>query len=126
LPDGSSIRRGLEFVAYERDSLVQDAVERRIAVIGEALNQAANRHPAIVQVVPELRQIVGARNRLIHDFDAIDAPQFVWGIVQDKPPLLEASIEALIDRESASDSCADSVRATSSGAYPGHGNRQTF
>jgi uncharacterized protein with HEPN domain len=38
---------GLEFVAYERDDLVQDAVERRVAIIGEALNQATNRDPAV-------------------------------------------------------------------------------
>lgn len=63
---------GLEFAGYERDDVVQDAVERRIAIIGEALNQAAIRDPDVARVVPEMRQIVGARNRLIHDYDAID------------------------------------------------------
>lgn len=60
---------GLEIAAYQRDDLVRDAVERRLANDGEALNQAASRDPAITQAVPELRQIVGARNRLIHDYD---------------------------------------------------------
>jgi uncharacterized protein with HEPN domain len=52
--------------------------------------------------VPDERQIVGARNRLIHDHDAID-DQIVWSLVQNKLPLLEASIEALLEREPASD-----------------------
>ncbi|HEU5432356.1 MAG TPA: HepT-like ribonuclease domain-containing protein [Thermomicrobiales bacterium] len=93
---------GVAFAADERDDLVRDAVERRLAIIGEALNKAAGRDPAIVQAIPELRQIVGARNRLIHNYDAID-DQIVWEIVQDKLPLLEAGIEALLDREPASD-----------------------
>jgi uncharacterized protein with HEPN domain len=87
---------GLELAGYQRDDLVRDAVERRIAIIGEALNQAASHDPAVARSVPELRQIVGARNRLIHDYDAVD-DQIVWGIIRVKLPLLEASIEALLN-----------------------------
>ena len=77
----ASTRQGVDFAAYERDDMVRDAVERRLGIIGEALNRAAVLEPALVDRVPELRQIVGLRNRVIHGYDAVD-DEIVWDVVQ--------------------------------------------
>ncbi|MDF3041830.1 MAG: hypothetical protein K0Q71_4536 [Thermomicrobiales bacterium] len=86
----------LDFAAYERDTMVRDAVERRLGIIGEALNRAADREPTLVDCLPELRQIVGLRHRVIHGYDAVD-DEIVWDVVQHKLPLLQASVEALLE-----------------------------
>jgi uncharacterized protein with HEPN domain len=57
---------GLDFAAYERDAMVRDAVERRGGIIGQTLNRAAALEPAPVEQIPDLRSIVGLRNRVIH------------------------------------------------------------
>lgn len=63
---------GLDFDAYARSRLVRDAVERRTAVVGEALNQATALESELAGRFPELRQVVALRNRLIHAYFAID------------------------------------------------------
>ena len=86
----------LDFAAYERDNMVRDAVERRLGIIGEALNRAVACEPTLIDRVPELRQIVGLRHRVNHGYDAVD-DEIVWDIVQHKLPLLQASVEALLE-----------------------------
>ena len=88
---------GLDFAAYERDDMVRDAVERRLGIIGEALNRAAVLEPALVDRVPELRQIVGVRNRVIHGYDAVD-DEIVWDIVQNKLPRLQSRVAELLGK----------------------------
>ena len=88
----------LNFAAYERDAMVQDAVERRLGIIGEALSRAAVLEPVLVDQIPELRHIVGLRNRVIHGYDAVD-DEIVWDIVQNKVPHLQARIAELLGGE---------------------------
>ncbi len=40
---------GLDLAAYERDDMVQDAVERRLGIIDEALNRAASLEPLLAE-----------------------------------------------------------------------------
>ena len=87
---------GLDFAAYERDTMVQDAVERRLGIIGEALSRVAALEPALVDRIPELRQIVGLRNRVIHGYDAVD-DEIVWDVVQHWLPRLQAHVAELLE-----------------------------
>jgi uncharacterized protein with HEPN domain len=89
---------GLDFAAYERDRMVWDAVERRLGIISEALSRAAVLEPALVDRIPELRQIVGLRNRVIHGYDAVD-DEIVWDIVQNKLPPLQARVAELLGED---------------------------
>jgi len=86
---------GLDFATYEREDMVRDAVERRLGIIGEALSRAAVLDPGLVERVPELRQIVGLRNRVIHGYDAVD-DEIVWDIVLHKLPRLQALVAELL------------------------------
>jgi uncharacterized protein with HEPN domain len=87
---------GLDFTAYERNSMVRDAVERRLGIIGEALSRAATLESGLVDRVPDLRQIVGLRNRVIHGYDAVD-DEIGWDIVQHKLPRLQARVAELLE-----------------------------
>jgi uncharacterized protein with HEPN domain len=91
---------GLDLAAYERDAMVQDAVERRLGVIGEALHRAETLDPALSDQLPELRQIVGLRNRVIHGYDDINA-EIVWDAVQNKLPSLQTRLADLLDEKEA-------------------------
>ena len=87
---------GLDFAAYEGDRMVRDAVERRLGIIGEALSRASVLEPALVDQLPELRQIVGLRNRVIHGYDAVD-DEIVWDVVQNKLPGLQTRVAELLE-----------------------------
>ena len=66
----------------------QDAVVRRIEIIGEAARRLSqetrDNHPQI-----PWREITSMRNLVIHEYDVVDIGQ-VWDTVQNKiPPLIE-------------------------------------
>jgi uncharacterized protein with HEPN domain len=51
---------------YEGNLMLRSAVERQFEIIGEALNQAEIEQPDLATLIPDLRRIVGLRNRIIH------------------------------------------------------------
>ena len=50
---------GVDFAAYLRNDMLRDAVERRLGIIGEALNRAQASDPARAGQIRELRRISG-------------------------------------------------------------------
>lgn len=72
--------------------MLQDAVERNIATIGEAMNKALKLDPDLS--ISFARRIVGTRNRLIHGYDDIDNIE-VWNIVVNNLPVLKSEIERI-------------------------------
>jgi uncharacterized protein with HEPN domain len=86
---------GLDLDAYERDDMVRDAVERRLGIIGEALHRAAVLDPALAEQLPELRQIVGLRNRVIHGYADVNA-EIIWNVVQHRLPSLQTRLADLL------------------------------
>jgi uncharacterized protein with HEPN domain len=89
---------GLDLAGYERDDMVRDAVERRLGIVGEALNRAVASEPALAEHLPELRQIVGLRNRVIHGYDDVNA-ELVWNLVQHRLPQLEARLADMVGND---------------------------
>jgi len=82
------------FEIYEANPMLQDAVERNIEIIGEAVNK-------ILQIQPEIeitnsRRIVDARNKIIHGYDEIESTQ-IWGIVMIHLPILKKEVERLLE-----------------------------
>ena len=73
---------------FLRDPLCQDAVIRRLEIIGEAARRISEQ---IHQTFPELPwgEMIGMRNRLIHKYDDIDV-DILWDTVtRDIPDLIE-------------------------------------
>ena len=80
---------------YFADAMLRSAVERQFEVIGEALNRAAQVDVAVEQLVPELRRIVGMRNRVIHGYDSVD-DELLGSVVEGNIPALKATLTALL------------------------------
>ncbi len=66
------------FENYESNSMLQDAVERNIEIIGEATNRLLKLYPDIE--ITNARRIVDARNKIIHGYDEIENVQ-IWSII---------------------------------------------
>lgn len=66
---------------FLKDTQCQDAVIRRLEIIGEASRRLSDETR---QALPEIpwREIIGMRNMLIHDYDDIDM-KIVWDTVND-------------------------------------------
>jgi uncharacterized protein with HEPN domain len=59
---------GKTVVDFQRDEILQAALERKLEIIGEAFVQLRVEDAATAEKFPDLRQIVGMRNRLVHGY----------------------------------------------------------
>ena len=84
---------------FLNDSQCQDAVIRRIEIIGEAAGRVSDETKSTFPNLP-WSEMVGMRNVMIHDYDDVDMV-IVWETVQnDLPPLISA-LESTLPPESA-------------------------
>lgn len=81
-----------DFNLYQNDLKTQSAVERQLAIIGEALNQLKKNEPDLE--IENDKQIIGFRNRLVHAYDSIDN-SIVWAIINRHLKKLKKEIQAL-------------------------------
>jgi uncharacterized protein with HEPN domain len=77
------------FANYKENSLLKAAVERKLEIIGEALQRCIKRQPDIL--ITNREKIVGTRNRIIHAYDAVD-DILIWEIVINHLPILKAEV----------------------------------
>ena len=79
---------GCTLESFTGDTKLQDAVIRRLEIIGEAARRVSEETRAVHPNLP-WRQMIGMRNQVIHMYDGVDI-DVVWATVQeDLPPLLE-------------------------------------
>lgn len=78
---------------YEKDTMLQQAVERNFEIIGEAMSKILKLQPDIP--ITSARKVVDTRNKLIHNYDEIEAEN-IWIIVIDHLPLLKLEVELLL------------------------------
>ncbi len=81
------------FINYKSNSLLKAAVERKIEIIGEALNKASKLDPGIE--IANKEKIISTRNRIIHAYDAVD-DNMIWEIVINHLPLLKTEVEKML------------------------------
>ena len=79
---------------YDSNPMLQDAVERNIEIIGEAMNKLLVLVPQIS--ITNSRRIVDARNKIIHGYDEIENAQ-VWGIIINHLPLLKSEVAKFLE-----------------------------
>ncbi len=63
---------GRDLSDFEQDRMLRRAVERELSIVGEAVNQATRHFPDLETSIGLARQIVGFRNRIIHEYAEID------------------------------------------------------
>ena len=79
---------------FQQNRILQDAVVKRLEVIGEAANQITSEFKALHGEVP-WPLIVGMRHRLIHEYFNIDLAK-VWDAAQNDVQKLIGQIEPLV------------------------------
>jgi uncharacterized protein with HEPN domain len=83
---------------FYEDMQCQDAVLRRIEIIGEAARhispETLKKHPHI-----PWREMTTLRNLVIHEYDIVDINQ-VWNTVQNKLPTLVSELTKIVPPES--------------------------
>lgn len=80
--------QGSTFEDYECNELLRRAMERQLEILGEAANRVSNEFQQLHLEI-DWRNVVGLRNRIIHEYDRVDDAT-IWRIVVDVlPPLLE-------------------------------------
>lgn len=87
--------RGLSRSEFVGSELVRSAVERQIEIIGESLGRAVAGDPEVERLVPDVRKIVGMRNRLIHGYDDVDY-NILWDVIGMRIPELHRQLEAAL------------------------------
>ncbi len=86
---------GRTFEGYVADELLRSGVERKLKIIGEALNRIKRDVPAVLAEIREHRSIISFRNILAHGYDGID-DRIVWGILEEDLDTLLEDVERLM------------------------------
>lgn len=86
---------GLTYEDYMKDVKARDAVERRFAVIGEALNRLKRDAPEIHATIDHTAEIAAFRNIIIHVYDQLDHA-IVWKVIETDLSLLKQQAEAAL------------------------------
>jgi uncharacterized protein with HEPN domain len=88
-------REGLDLDGFRSDGLVRSAVERKLEIVGEALNRLSREDPDLAARIPDIARIVGFRNVLAHGYEIVD-DAVVWDAATTDLPTLAACVEGLL------------------------------
>jgi len=91
--DIKDFTRGLTFENFSQDRKTVKAVVRSLEIIGEAANKIPKH---ILESYPETpwSEIIGMRNRLIHEYFGVDL-DIVWQTIEEDLTPLEATIKKI-------------------------------
>jgi len=84
------------FEIYQNDKKTKSAVERQIAIIGEAINKIKQIDDNLI--IENSTKIISVRNRVIHAYDSID-DSIIWAIIINHLPKLKDEIDNLLQND---------------------------
>jgi len=85
---------GKSFAEFQENTLIQDGVIRKIEIIGEAAKQMSDKFKKEHQEIP-WRQVVGLRNKLIHEYFGVDL-EAIWLAAQKDLLLLKDQLKTIL------------------------------
>ena len=77
------------------NAMLRSAVERQLAILGEALTQLAKIDSQTASRISEYQRIIAFRNILIHGYAEID-DRIVWSVLQQYLPILKSQAKVLL------------------------------
>lgn len=87
---------GFTFESFSKNTGIQDAITRRLEIIGEAANRVPQSIKDNLFKVPWTK-IIGMRNVIVHDYMYIDIEE-VWDVVQNDLPQLKKALQEALDK----------------------------
>jgi uncharacterized protein with HEPN domain len=88
--------KGMSVEDYCGSELVKAAVERKFAIIGEALVRLREDYPELLDRIPDADKIIGFRNVLVHGYDIIEDAT-VWSAIENNLPALLKKVGILLN-----------------------------
>jgi len=85
----------ISFSEFESNGMLQDAVIRKIELIGEAARKLSPLFWKKYRKSLPLAEAVSTRNKLIHEYDDIDL-KIIWDTVKNDLPKLKKKIEEIL------------------------------
>lgn len=86
----------LDYQAFLNSELHQEAVIRKIEIIGEAVSNLPTKTKELTDKIP-WRRIIDTRNKLIHDYTEIRL-EMIWDIIKQDLPSLQKEIRKIISQ----------------------------
>ncbi|MGY3212934.1 HepT-like ribonuclease domain-containing protein [Mucilaginibacter sp. HD30] len=83
-----------DFESFDKNLMLQHAVERNLEIIGEAVNNLLKLYPDIQ--ITDARRIVDTRNKIIHSYDNVH-PEQIWNIIINHLSTLKQDTKTLLD-----------------------------
>ena len=90
-----SYLKGIHFNEFEKSGLLQDAVIRKIELIGESAKRLSVSFWEKYKNTLPLAAAVSTRNRMIHQYDDVDL-KIVWNTVKNDLPRLKKKLKDII------------------------------
>jgi len=84
----------IDFKKYQSDLKTKKATERNLEIIGEAVTRILKLDPNFK--IENARNIIGARNRIIHSYDNI-SDEIIWTIISRELPKLKIEISKMLE-----------------------------
>jgi uncharacterized protein with HEPN domain len=97
----NQIEKYLENISFEefyKDTMRQDAVLRRLEIIGEAARFLTDKFRKQYSYIP-WEDIIGMRHKLAHDYFEVDL-RIVWDTVKFDLPQLKNLLKEILEKES--------------------------
>ncbi len=86
--------KDLDEDSFLDEFLIQDAVVRRLEIIGEAARRLSDETRAAIPALP-WQSMIAMRNLLIHEYDNVDLP-IVWDTVKNDLPIIIAALAPIV------------------------------
>ena len=84
---------GVTFEDFQKNRMLQLAIEREFEIIGEALARLARiEEDRLARQIPEYRKIIDFRNIIAHGYDIIDEAA-MWDFAENRVPELLEKLE---------------------------------